>query len=124
MRTNAVTQRSLFERRFVVTATTPAGSTSLSVSSPAVAQLYMNGAGGVYSNLESSGLAGRFALGAEPLDWIKVEGSVLATGHDQACCSLALDATGWLTVLGAASGPRCGRGAGVSPRAAGASKTP
>ena len=74
---------------------------ALSVSGPAVAQLYMNGAGGVYSNLESSGLAGRFALGAEPLDWIKVEGSALATGHDQACCSLALDATGWLTVLGA-----------------------
>lgn len=73
---------------------------ALTLCSPASAQLYMSGAGGAYSNLESTGLAGRFAFGAEPLDWIKVEGSVLATGHDQACCSIALDATGWLTVLG------------------------
>ena len=70
------------------------------LASPAHAQLYMSGAGGAYSNLESTGLAGRIALGAEPLDWIKVEGSVLATGHDQSCCSIALDATGWLTILG------------------------
>ena len=58
---------------------------ALILPSWAQAQLYMSGAGGVYSNLESTGLAGRFALGAEPLDWIKVEGSALATGHDQAC---------------------------------------
>lgn len=72
----------------------------LALAGQATAQLYMNGAAGLYSNLESEGLAGRFAIGAEPLDWIKVEGSVLATGHDQACCSLALDATGWLSIVG------------------------
>jgi hypothetical protein len=80
----------------------------------ATAQLYMSGAGGVYSNLESNGLTGRFALGAAPLDWIKVEGAAFASGHDQACCSIALDATGWLTVMGV--GPvslGLGGGAGV-----------
>ena len=66
----------------------------------AAAQLYMSGSAGAYSNLESDGLAGRFALGAAPLDWIKVEGAALASGHNEACCSIALDATGWLTVLG------------------------
>lgn len=74
---------------------------ALILPSIARAQLYMSGAGGVYSNLESTGLAGRVAFGAAPLVWIKVEGSALATGHDQACCSLALDATGWLSILGA-----------------------
>ena len=66
----------------------------------ATAQLYMSGSAGAYSNLESDGLAGRFALGAAPLDWIKVEGAALASGHNEACCSIALDATGWLTVMG------------------------
>ena len=75
--------------------------TALILPSTAQAQLYMSGSGGVYSNLESTGLAGRVAIGAAPLDWIKVEGSALATGHDQSCCSIALDATGWLSILGA-----------------------
>ena len=72
----------------------------LACSSTAQAQLYMSGAGGVYSNLESNGYLGRFAIGAEPFDWLKAEGSVLATGHGNACCSVAADATGWLSVLG------------------------
>ena len=86
----------------------------LTVHGPATAQLYMSGGAGVYSNLESTGVAGRLALGAEPLDWIKVEGSALATGHNEACCSIALDATGWLSILGA--GPvslGVGGGAGI-----------
>ena len=75
--------------------------TALTVAArPATAQLYMSGAGGVYSNLESSGYLGRFALGAAPFDWFKVEGSVLASGHGNACCSVAADATGWLGILG------------------------
>ena len=55
------------------------------------AQLYMSGAGGVYSNLESYWPGRAISRSAQqPLDWIKVEGAAFASGHDQACCSLAL----------------------------------